>query len=159
MKTIIFSLILTINSLNAQNKFDHRLERNRFNIGLISEPKKNQVVIKSINRDEVFEGRYLGTFETVSGKRFYLIASSYVFDIKTLAKTENHIFVYNQKKQYVGYYYVGQMYELPKKLINNKLYFKIKGCSEQTIINLRHGIPKAINLRCNGENNYYEFQE
>ena len=158
MKIFLYLLVISFNNFYFQNKFDSKLERNMFNISLINEYKKNKINIKKINNNEEFEGRYLGNFKTNSGKNFFLLVSTYIFDKNSLAKTENHIFIYNDKKQYVGYYYLSQMYDLPIKLENNKLYFKNKDCNEKTIINLNNGIPRAINLKCKNKNNYYEFQ-
>jgi hypothetical protein len=142
----------------CQNKFDYKVERNKFNIGLIEKNKTDKTYDVKINNDEKFEGRYLGMIRTISGIKYHIIISSYIFDIGALPKTENHIFIYNDKNKYVGYYYLSQMYELPKRLDKNNLYFKNKNCREESTVNFDDEIPKAINLKCNGENNYYEFQ-
>jgi hypothetical protein len=142
----------------SQNNFDYKGERHKFNIGLIEKNKRNKTYSGKINNEEKFEGRYLGTIKTNSGSIYHIVISSYIFDIDVLPKTENHIFIYNNKNQYVGYYYLSQMYELPERLDKNNLYFKNKNCNGETIINFYRGIPRAINLKCNGKNNYYEFQ-
>jgi len=156
-KLIIMVFVLLINFCYGQASFDYKGQRHKFNKFLINENKKNNT-IKKINASEEFEGKFLGNVKTVTGKEYYLVNSSYVFDINSLAKTENHIFVYNDKKQFVGYYYLGQMYELPKRLDDNKLYFEIKDCKEKITIDFSKGIPRAINLKCNNSNNYYEFK-
>ena len=123
--------MLNLNIVYSQNSFDYKKERHQFNIDLIKTNKKNKVIVEKITDNEEFEGKYLGEIKTSLGVEYYIVASSYVFDIKVLAKTENHIFIYNSKKQYVGYYYLSQMYELPKRLDKNKLYFNNKDVSQR----------------------------
>lgn len=158
MKTTFYIFLIFVSTLNSQKKFNYREERHKFNINLIVKHKTNNTITQNINSNEEFVGRYLGKVISKTGVEYYIVVSSYVFDIKVLAKTENHIFIYNNKKQYIGYYYLSYINELPNKLEKNKLYFKNKDCKEESIINFRYGIPRAINLKCNNENNYYEFQ-
>jgi hypothetical protein len=148
----------TMMSLGQQKDFDYRKERHKFNISIISDLLKNKEKIRKIKKDEEFDGKYLGKVIAKDRRCFYVVISSYVFDIANLAKTENHIFLYNKKKQFIGYFYLSEMFELPQKLVGNKLYFQIDDCKKDIIINFSKGIPRAINLGCNGQNNYYEFK-
>jgi len=153
--TLVF--IFVINNLFSQNPYDYKKERNLFNLELISKNQKT-VLIKKINTNEKFKGKYLGKVKTNQGN-YYIVESSFIFNLKNSPTAENHIFIYNDKKQYFGYYYLSQINELPSTLKKCKLYFNNKNCKEKTVINLNDGIPKAINLRCNGEDNYYELQK
>ncbi|WP_427875104.1 hypothetical protein [Flavobacterium sp. MMS24-S5] len=158
MRTIlILTFIFLTNNIFSQNYFDYKKERNLFNLKLIS---KNQKILsyKKINDSERFQGRYLGEVKTNQGK-YYIVISSFIFNLKNSPSAENHIFIYTDKKQFFGYYYLSHINELPTILKKCKLYFGNKDCKEKNIINLDNGFPKAINLKCNGENNYYELNK
>lgn len=152
----VITLLIAINTA-GQVKYDYRLERHDFNKYLIEMSCKNQERKRVISDSDYFCGRYLGRIASVKNKTYYLVASSYVFDIKKREKTENHIFVYDSKRRYVGYYYLSYFQELPLKLYENRLYFNIEGCRSQIVIDFRNGIPRAINLSCRNMGNYYEF--
>lgn len=159
MKAIkILVFLISINSLYSQNDFNYKKERNNFNINLIESGKRNQIIIKEMNEDEKFEGRYLGKIKTKLGNENYIVDFSYIFNLKRNPTAENFIFIFNSKKQYVGHYFLNQKNELPKKLIKNSLYFKNNDCENKTYLNFFYGIPRIINLKCNEQNNYYEFQ-
>ncbi|KAF2326082.1 hypothetical protein [Flavobacterium nitrogenifigens] len=158
MRTItILTFIFFTNNIFSQNYFDYKKERNLFNLNLIS---KNQKILsyKKINDSEKLQGRYLGEVKTNQGT-YYVVISSFIFNLKNSPTSENHIFIYTDKKQYFGYYYLSHINELPTTLKKCKLYFDNKNCKEKNIISLDNGFPKAINLKCNGENNYYELKK
>lgn len=73
--------------------------------------------------------------------------------------TTGVIFLYDTSNKYVGKYVLGDMFDLPSKIENNKLIFmnevKNSDCDSNIIteISFDDGIPSKIFLKCKGE--YY----
>jgi len=152
MKRILIILnILSISCIYSQEIFAHQNKRHIFNKYLIDNNITNKINKKQFEKNYQYEATYLGKFNTKTGKQFYIINSSYV-NLKSL-HNDNEIFIYNDKKQFVGYYNLATNYQLPILLKNNKLYFKIEDCKNKTQkINLNIGIPKIIVLKCDNDN-------
>jgi hypothetical protein len=96
----------------------------------------------------------LGKFKTEKGIQFYIINSTYVH-LESL-HNDNEIFIYNSKKEFVGYYNLATDYQLPIKLVNGILFFKTDNCINK--IDLKKGIPKLICIGCNQGVDCIEFQ-
>ncbi|WP_312399338.1 hypothetical protein [Chryseobacterium sp.] len=142
----------------SQNKtLNYKEERHKFNRKLISN-QSYEIITKRITSSDEFRGSFLGSAKTRLGKSYFVVKSSYIFNLNRSPTAENHIFIYNSKKEFVGYYYLSNINQLPQKLHNNKLYFNNEDCKEKIIINLTNGIPAAINLKCNGEDDFVEFK-
>lgn len=157
MKIVFLILTLSMNLL--QSTYDYKTEKHSFNKSMITTNVINKLITKRINANERFQGRYLGKIRIGPNKIYYVTANSYVYNLKNSPTAENHIFIYDIKMNFIGYYYLSLMDELPIKIINSKLYFKRSGCKEASIINFSEGIPESINIRCNNEDNYYDFQK
>lgn len=140
-----------MSNIYSQETFAHQNKRHTFNKYLIDKNIANKTSKKQFEEGYQYEAKYLGKFTTKTGKQFYIINSSYV-NLKSL-HNDNEIFIYNEKKQFVGYYNLATNYQLPTLLKNNKLYFKIEDCNNKILkINLYIGIPKIISLKCNNDN-------
>lgn len=154
MKSLFtFLLIIAVTYTKAQDIFAFQKERHTYNRELITNKVINQFTKNRFEKDYEYEANYLGSF-TTNGRIFHLINSSYVH-LKSL-HNDNEIFIYNEQLQFVGYYNLATNYQLPTKLNNNRLFFKSNGCEED--INLSHGIPKHICLKCKGIEDCLEFK-
>ncbi len=151
IKFIIYLLYLV--NLQNQNFFDYITERHMFNKFLIKN-NKVQTFRKKITTDELFEGKYIGKIKTKFNKTYYLVYSCYCYNLASSPHSENHLFLYNNKKQYIGHYSLSS--QNPYRFESNKVYFKISDCKDK-IINFHLGIPYFINLGCNNEPDFYEF--
>jgi hypothetical protein len=117
-----------------------------------------EAICRKINDNETFEGMYLGQINSKKGNVYFIINSSYVFNIKNSPTAENHIYILNIDRKLVGFYYVNSKEELPVKLVQNILYFKCKITNSYVEVSFEEGIPKFINFECNHENNFIEYQ-
>jgi len=102
--------------------------------------------------------KYLGQVTTKNGRVFKIMNSCWIWGISKRAT--NRLLVFNEKNKYVGEYVLNTINDLPAKLENGKLIFKISDCSKQkiTVINLNKGLPKTIFLSCNGKDgDLYSF--
>jgi hypothetical protein len=151
---LIFLLNFGINNLYSQDLFAHQQRRNEFNKYLISNNIINTISKKKFEKGFEYEAKYLGKIKTEKGTEFYIVNSSYV-NLHSL-HNDNQIFIYNKKKQFVGYYNLATGYQLPIKLVNDKLFFSTNGCTNK--VNLRKGIPRLVCIGCNKEIDCVEFQ-
>ncbi|MFY7937494.1 MAG: hypothetical protein ACOVOQ_08955 [Flavobacterium sp.] len=158
MKTILIYLtLLFTNLVLSQNHVNNKSERNKFNISLI-ENNNHNITSKKINKNEKFEGLFLGKIKVDNNKEYYIVSSTYFFNLESSPTAESHIFIYNTEKQYVGYYYLTSTIERPTKLFNNKLHFNNNKCNKKTKINFSNGIPRLLKINCLDESSYYEFK-
>lgn len=145
MKTILVILFTLISNITySQEIFSFQLQRHQFNRFLISNRIVNKIKRKRFVKDYEYEGKYLGKFMTKNGMHFHIINSSYVH-LKSL-HSDNEIFIYNKKKEFIGYYNLSTNYQLPIRLVNNVLIFSSDNCI--TKINLKRGIPRLICIGC-----------
>jgi len=104
---------------------------------------------------------YLGLISTNDNKNFKLLKSCWLWGLSKRAT--GRIIIFNRDNQYVGEYYVGGLYDLPEKLVDNSLIFtnaKNNDCDSKlkTVISFKKGIPEKIFIRCKNENgNIYTF--
>jgi len=153
--TILFFLLnFALNNLYSQELFAHQQQRHKFNKYLITNNLINKVSKKRFEKGYEYEGKYLGQFTTENGTEFHIINSSYV-NLQSL-NSDNEIFIYNAKKEFVGYYNVATDYQLPIKLVKNILFFKSDNCTNK--IELKNGLPKLICIGCNSKIDCIEFQ-
>ena len=160
MKIKYFSLILYLlipNFSYCQIRFDYKKERHSFNISVINTKQKNKIVRKKINNTESFESEYLGKIKLVNGNQYYLVSSIFLFDLKRSEKAEYQIFIYNTSKKFIGYYYLSTSGQHPKALRHNILFFESTECKNKVKVSFNKGIPRAMNLNCNEQNDFYEF--
>ncbi|GAA4149488.1 hypothetical protein GCM10022217_01420 [Chryseobacterium ginsenosidimutans] len=153
MKVLAIILLFCVNNLYSQEIFAHQKARHEFNKSLISSNDMNRVRKKSFEKGYEYEAKFLGSFKTKKGEKFYIINSTYV-NLRNLSN-DNYIFVYNKKKQFIGYYIVPG-FQLPTKLSNNELFFKQEDCINK--ISLINGIKKWICLTCKNGKDCIEFQ-
>lgn len=147
--TILFILIL--NNIYSQETFAYQSKRHLFNKYLIDKNITNKIKKKQFEKGFQYEVTYLGSFKTTKGLKFYIINSSYV-NLKSL-HNDNEIFIYNNKKEFVGYYNLATNYQLPILLKNNKLFFKLEDCGNKILkINFNSGIQNIIELKCDNDN-------
>ncbi|MRX39045.1 hypothetical protein GJU43_07140 [Flavobacterium sp. LC2016-23] len=151
---LLFLLNFAFNNLYCQEVFAHQQQRHKFNKYLITNNLINKVSKKKFEKGYEYEGKYLGQFITKNDKKFYIINSSYV-NLQSL-HSDNQIFVYNAKKEFVGYYNVATDYQLPIKLVKNILFFKLDNCINK--VKLKNGLPKLICTGCNNEVDCIELQ-
>lgn len=151
---MILFLLLNLNYLHSQEIFAFQEKRNEFNKILINRNVINKISKKRFVIGYEYEGCYLGKIKTKKGQEYYLVNSSWV-NLKNLHNS-NEIFLYNRKKQFVGYYNLATNYQLPTKLLNNILFFKTDNCYNK--IDLSRGIPKFICLGCKKNEDCIEFE-
>lgn len=156
-KIVVIVFIFLFNISFSQAKLDYVKERNNFNLSLIKKGKLG-LKTKKINSNEKYLGSFLGKIVTNKNEKLFIVTNSFIYNLKNSPTAENHIFIYNEKMQCIGYYYLTLNNELPFKILKNKLYFKNSICREMLILDFNSGIPKSFNLLCNGEDNFYEFQ-
>ena len=154
MKSLVF-LFFVLNFNCYSQTFAYEKERHKFNHSLIEQNVINKIFKKSFDKVYEYEAKYLGKFKS-SNEQFYIVNSSYVH-LKNL-RSDNQIFIYNSKKKFVGYYVLTTNYQLPTKLKNNILYFKIDNCIRKA--DLSKGIPKNICVQCEGKAaDCFEFEK
>jgi len=153
MKVLIIIILFSVNNLYSQEVFAHQQARHEFNKSLIRSNAVNRLRKKRFEKGFEYEAKFLGSFTTKKGKKFYMVNCSYV-ELKNLS-TNNYIFIYNQKKQFVGFYIV-YGFQLPTKLSNNELFFQDGDCTDK--ISLVHGIKKWMCLKCKDIKDCLEFQ-
>lgn len=106
--------------------------------------------------------RFLGTINSDSGK-YKIMTSSWYFALSKRASSK--ILIYNDKNEYIGFYYVGMTYELPDAIDNNELIFRHSDnddCDNNltTRLSFKHGIPEEFFLECkNGFGDIYPFSK
>jgi hypothetical protein len=105
--------------------------------------------------------RYLGSVTTTQKKTYKLMTSIWYWGLSHRATSR--ILIFNKKNVSVGEYNLGSVYDIPDKLTNGKLLFNNNNnpnCDKSvtTIIDLTHGVPKTIFLKCEGEHgDLYSF--
>ncbi|WP_394660165.1 hypothetical protein [uncultured Chryseobacterium sp.] len=159
-KKIVLFIIYFIKcgfSFAQKKEINYTEERHKFNKKLIVNRCYNMVKKQITNNDE-FKGSFLGLVKTKTGKTYFIVKSSYIFNLNKSATAESQIFVYNYKNEFVGYYYLSNINQLPWKLFHNKLYFNNKDCREKIIVDFTTCIPNAINLKCNGVDDFIELK-
>ena len=150
MKTLLILFILNVHCYSQTFAFEK--ERHEFNRALIEQKVVNKIQKKSYDGVYEYEAKYLGEFKTKNGQ-YYIINSSYIH-LKKLYN-DNEIFIYNSKKQFLGYYNLASNYQLPTKLINNSLFFKTDNCISK--VDLKNGIPRVICIGCPERKDCIEF--
>ena len=105
---------------------------------------------------------YLGLISTDDKKKYKLLKSCWLWGLSKRAT--GRVIIFNSQNQYIGEYYVGSLYDLPDKLVDNSLIFTNSngnnGCDSKlkTVISFKKGIPKKIFIRCKNEfGNIYTF--
>lgn len=129
-----------------------------FNKHLIENGKKGKLLKQPQGMDELYQGKYLGQI-TAKKRTYHIVAFTRIFNLKNSPTAESHIFLYDKSLNYMGNYYLTLIDELPSYIIGQKLYFLNTICDRHLIVDFKKGIPPAINLKCNGENAYYEFHK
>lgn len=151
--------LLFLNISFSQKGFDYEKERNKFNLNLINSKKLNGEIVFKIDSTHCFTGKYLGKIKTKSGRELYIITNASWYGTQISPHVYAEICVFNMQKEYLGSYDLGNLFDIPKKIKENKLYLKESDCKNTVIVNLLYGIPRFINLKCNGENEYVWFNK
>ena len=98
--------------------------------------------------------RYLGKVNTVKGKIYKILTSTWIWGLSHRAT--NRILVYTKNNRYVGNYYLTTTDDIPDYVKNNKLVFldKGNGCDPKliTYLDFNKGIPKHFFCKCKGNN-------
>jgi hypothetical protein len=157
MKTI-FILLISIGLIPKTTPLDYKKSLMQFDISLINARSLNKLVYKKINKDERFQSRFLGTIMSGAHQPYYIVTSSYIFNIKNSPTAESELFVFDMKKQCVGYYSIPLLDELPQKITNDQLLFKVAGSRKPLSVSFKKGIPKAITLKSNDGDDFCEFK-
>lgn len=97
--------------------------------------------------------RYLGTIHDLKHKQYKILNSIWVWGLSHRAT--NRILIYNDKNIFIGQYAVTMTYDLPEKIINNRLAFlnakeKKSDCNANTYIDFGQGPPKEMYVKCKG---------
>ena len=120
-------------------------------------------IFKQTKKDNYNETQltYLGLISTDDNKNFKLLISCWLWGLSKRAT--GRIIIFNLENQYIGEYYVGGLYDLPEKLVDNSLIFTNANNNDcdsklKTVISLKKGIPEKIFIRCKNEyGNIYTF--
>ncbi len=116
-------------------------------------------IYKDFNRLELI---YLGEIQTKKGVLYKIINSRWFWGISQRATSR--IYIYNNKNQYIGNYYLTMTSDLPVKIRNGSLVFENTHNDDcdpklKTYINFRNGIPKQFFRKCKGkEGDIFSFQ-
>ena len=97
--------------------------------------------------------KYLGIIKTIDGRLFKVLTYEFIWGPNF--HTSASIYIFNNKNQYVGQYYLGGAVDLPIQLKNDSLMFTNDdndSCDKNlsTVISLRKGLPKKIFIKCKG---------
>ena len=147
---LILIILLSISSLNGYNQRTRDIERQI----VLSHNKigKTFVFDRSpkgyTNRTEI---TYLGRLITNDGRVFKALTYIYLFGLSPDANSK--FILFNDRNQYLGYYYVGGITDLPSKIVNNALVFDNRenpNCDKTIItkISFAKGIPKEFFKEC-----------
>jgi hypothetical protein len=105
--------------------------------------------------------KYLGIIKTIDGRTFKVLTYEFIWGPNF--HTSASIYIFNNKNQYVGQYYLGGAADLPIQLKNNDLIFTNDdndNCDKNlmTLISLEKGLPNKIFIKCKGGyGNLYNF--
>ena len=106
--------------------------------------------------------KFIGVSITKKGDTLKVINSTnYTGVFEDSRKANSSIYLYNQKNELLGFYYVGSNYSLPKEVKNNELVFQYDNefCNQTTKISLRDSIPNKIFILCKGQSgDIYQFE-
>ncbi|MGH1517930.1 hypothetical protein [Chryseobacterium sp. JK1] len=147
------AFFLNVTNVYCQDIFAHQKERHEFNKAIIHSNKVHKIKKKSFEKGYQYEAEFLGSFITKKREKFYVVNSVYL-NISNL-RNDSEIFIYNQKKQFIGYYNFSGL-QLPTHISNNYLFFKEEGCINK--ISLANGIKKQLCLLCKNGKDCIEFQ-
>ena len=103
---------------------------------------------------------YLGKLRTNDGRVFKVLNCVYLFGLSADANCK--IVLFNNRNQYLGYYYVGGVDNLPSKIVNNALVFDNRdpNCDKTIITRIcfAGGLPKEFFIECkNKMGDIYSF--
>ncbi len=158
MKQIIFVFLLLSAKSYSQNSMITSSFRHKLNSKLIERGIVNIDSTVQPGSDSKIVSNYFGEIRTNKGRVIHLIKTYYSFNLSRSPTIESHVFLYNEKYEFIGYYSLPTVNYLPLYLKNNKLYFEVanESCKEKSIIDFKNGIPRFINIKCK-DNNYIEF--
>ncbi len=150
MKKIILIAILFLLTLNVSAQV---YTKNR--LWVIEQNKIGKTYLLKNPDSTVTYLKYLGIIHDVKNKKYKVLTSIWIWGLSKRAT--NRILIYNIKNKYIGQYAVTMTYDLPEKIINNKLAFlnadaiEKSVCNSTTYIDFSHGPPKKIFVDCNGD--------
>lgn len=98
--------------------------------------------------------KYLGQVITTDGRVYKIMNSVCLWGLSQRATSR--ILIFNDKNQYLGNYYVGNISDLPDKIENEKLNFSNidnDDCDKKlfTKVDFSSGLPKQFFVKCKGE--------
>ncbi|KFF11061.1 hypothetical protein IW15_18060 [Chryseobacterium soli] len=157
---LIFSC--TPSSKSAKKPDDDFYEKSRKLV--LSENKINQEYHFSIIGKEIDEIhiKYIGNIINSKKDTLKIINSQNLFGLLEESKRGNgSVYIYDNKNQLIGIYYLADYWAIPLKIENQSLVFSYDNyfCNQTTKISLRDSIPKKIFIQCTkGGGNLYNFK-
>jgi len=142
--SLLFTLLFSIASYSQQN--ETLLREKVLKKGIIN---KTFTFGKWDEKgDDELKLTYLGILKNES-ESYKIITSLWIWG--TSKRATSRILVYNSKNKFIGDYYLTMIYELPKYIKNNKLFFDINdtNCKGKTEISFGKGIPEHLIINCN----------
>jgi hypothetical protein len=105
--------------------------------------------------------KYLGNVTTKEGKTYKIVTHIWVWGYSQRGTTR--ILLFDRDNQYVGKFVLGMTYEVPSKVIENRMIFEFPknvGCDHaiKREVSFSDGIPKQFFLECkNGMGDIFYF--
>ena len=150
---IIFYILIGLSANSTLARTTKQIDKARF---VLEKAIKNKpFVFGKWTQEGGTENRlvYLGEFKTKRGKTYKVLTSEWTWGQS--GRKTSRILIYDKLNRYIGNYYLPMDYDLPDKLLRQKLIFisDSKDCdkNKQTVIDLSSGLPKQIIIKCNGE--------
>ncbi len=119
--------------------------------------QKGKVVELDLGETDAIKTMYLGILQGTGGSDFLVFNTIFIDNKKISSRHSNYVMIYSDKKEYIGCYYLSLTPQLPKRIIENRLIFENQCTGEDIIISFSKGIPRHINIGCEGEPDFYEF--
>ncbi|MBT2620286.1 hypothetical protein [Chryseobacterium sp. ISL-6] len=95
--------------------------------------------------------KYIGKIITSKKDTLKIINSQNLFGLLEESKRGNgSVYIYNDKNQPIGAYFLGDYLAVPSKIENQNLVFSYNNdfCNQTTRISLKDSIPKEIFIQC-----------
>ncbi len=151
---LLISLILSCNG-DAQQSFVEIAYD--LNMAASTMAQKGKVVELDLGETDAIKTIYLGILQGTGGRDFFVFNTIFIDNKKISPRHSNYVMIYSENKEYIGYYYLSLTPQLPKRISKNRLIFKDQCTGEDIIISFSNGIPRDINIGCEGNPDFYEF--
>lgn len=151
---LLVSLILSCNGAAQQSFVEIAYD---LNMAASTMARRGKVVELDLGETDAIKTIYLGVLQRTGGGDFFVFNTIFIDNKKISPRHSNYVMIYSEDKEYIGCYYLSLTPQLPKRISDNSLIFENQCTGEDIMISLSNGIPRAINIGCEDDPDFYEF--